>query len=100
MSQAHVVVKAFLVEPFEHVIDGLIGEGGEHDPLALLAEAFDDLGYDAGLTRARWPVDEQIVLHLHGALDGEVLPSVEVCSRWDRNRAELWPQRARHQAAH
>ena len=48
MAEADVVVEAFAVEAFEHVVDGLVGEGGEENALSLLAEAFDDFGDDAG----------------------------------------------------
>ncbi len=37
VSQTYKVMKAFGIKPFQHIINSLVGEGGKHDTLALLA---------------------------------------------------------------
>src|SRR5215472_11893692 len=100
MPQAYVVMKPFFVEPLEHVINGLVGEGGQQNALSLPAEAFDDLSYDAGFAGTWRSMDEQVVLHLHSALDGAVLLGIEVCSGRSREPAESRTLLARYQSSH
>jgi hypothetical protein len=90
VAEADVVMEAFGVEAFEHVVDSLVGEGCEEDALSLLAEAFDDFGDDAGFACARWALHEQVVLHLEGAFDGEVLFVVEVGTAGNAYLVEAW----------
>jgi hypothetical protein len=90
VAEADVVMEAFGVEAFEHVVDSLVGEGCEEDALSLLAEAFDDFGDDAGFAGAGWALYEQVVLHLEGTLDGEVLLVVKVGTARDTYVVEAW----------
>src|SRR5260370_33362023 len=80
-------MKALHLKPFEHIINSLIGKSGEQNALALAAQPFDDLSDDTGFTCARGAMDEQVVLHLQGSLDGQVLFLVKA-SPW-RNDAPV-----------
>src|SRR5260370_4076422 len=91
VPKAHVVVKAFSVEPFEHIIDGLVRISCEQYALTLLAEPFHNLGNDACLTSARGTLHQQVVLHLQGSLDREVLFGVEIIARWNAERVTSRP---------
>src|SRR5271157_1230495 len=93
-------MEAFGIKPFEHIINSLVCESSQNDTLTLLVEPFDDLGDNAGFTRAGRAVNEQVVLHSHGTFDCQILFAVEVCSRWnDDHGIKLWLYCAGHESA-
>src|SRR5215467_1851059 len=92
-------MKALHLKPFEHIVNSLVGESGEQNALAPAAQPFDDLRDDTGFTCARGAMDEQVVLHLQGALDGQVLFRVKIGPRWNDVRIEAWSSSACHECA-
>jgi hypothetical protein len=90
-------VKAFAIEPFEHIINGLIGEGGQEDALTLCRKLFDDLRDYTCFACSRGTVNKQIVLHLDGTLNGQILFAIKVDTSWKALLDEAWPYLARDQ---
>src|SRR5437868_14361415 len=91
VPKAHVVVKAFSVEPFEHIIDGLVRISCEQYALTLLAEPFHNLGNDACLSRARGTLYQQVILHLQGSLVRKDLFGVEIIAWWNADEVKSRP---------
>ncbi len=92
-------MKAFSVEAFEHVIDGLVRVCREHDTLPLLAEPFHNLGNDACLAGARRTLHQQVILHLQRSLDRQVLLCVKIMAWRNVSGLKLWSHFACHECA-
>src|SRR5579859_4723916 len=93
MSEAQVVMKPLFIESLEHIVNRLVGEGCQHHTLPLLAELFDNFGDHAGFAGSWWAMDQQIILHLHCPLNGQILLAIKVAARrealFDEARADL-----------
>ena len=99
VPEANIVVKAFSIEPSEHIIDGLVRISCEQYALTLLAEPFHNLGNDACLSSARGTLYQQVILHLQGSLDRKVLFGVEIVARWNAELVKSRPCFSCHKLA-